>query len=79
MGQTGEAVDDAHELVDAHVDVLDDAAVEHRHPDAASLAVGLGATKNPENDALLAGETVTRVGDVVEHGAIVASVDGHAG
>lgn len=78
MGQSGEPLDDAHELLDAHVGVLDGATVEHGRPHPSSLAVDLGAVKNPENDALLAGEAVASIGDLVEHDREDSIPDGRA-
>ncbi len=67
---------DAHELFDAHVDVLDDATVKHRRSHAAPLAFGFGPAKHPDDDPLFAGQSVARIGDFIEHKARVPASDG---
>ena len=60
-----EALEHSLELVDAHVDVLDDAAVEHRGRDVAVASLALRLPKAHEDDALETGEAVAHVGQVI--------------
>jgi hypothetical protein len=56
--------------------MLDHSAIEHRCAHSAPFALGLGAAQDPEDDALFAGQAVTRVGEFVVHDATLAQLDG---
>lgn len=61
-----EPLQDALQLVDAHVDVFHHSSVEHCCGDIAATAFFLGLVKYPEHDSLFAREAVADIWDIVE-------------
>lgn len=61
-----QALKDALQFLDAHVDMFDDPTVEHRGRDIASAALLLCLGKHPKHDPFLARKTVTNVRNIIE-------------